>query len=80
MEYERKQCANHHAQSCIEHGDAPALAACVGFGCRYPVELIPVRVLNSSNKGTMADVAAAIYWAVESAISALRAKDVIEIK
>jgi len=36
-----------------------------GAAWTFPVELIPVRVLNSSNKGTMADVVAAIYWAVD---------------
>ena len=37
----------------------------VGAAWTFPVELIPVRVLNSSNKGTVADVVAAIYWAVD---------------
>ena len=37
----------------------------VGAAWTFPVELIPVRVLNSNNKGTIADVVAAIYWAVD---------------
>ena len=37
----------------------------VGAAWTFPVELIPVRVLNSRNKGTVADVVAAIYWAVD---------------
>lgn len=37
----------------------------VGAAWTFPVELVPVRVLNSRNKGTVADVVAAIYWAVD---------------
>lgn len=37
----------------------------VGAAWTFPVELIPVRVLNSRNKGTVANVVAAIYWAVD---------------
>jgi len=36
-----------------------------GAAWTFPVELIPVRVLDSSNKGTVADIVAAIYWAVD---------------
>jgi len=37
----------------------------VGAAWTFPVELVPVRVLNSRNKGTIADVVSAIYWAVD---------------
>jgi len=37
----------------------------VGAAWTCPVELTPVRVLNSRNKGTIAHIVAAIYWAVD---------------
>ena len=37
----------------------------VGVAWTFPVELVPVRVLSSNNKGTVADVVEAIYWAVD---------------
>ena len=36
-----------------------------GAAWTFPVELIPVRVLGSTNKGSIADIVAAIYWAVD---------------
>lgn len=36
-----------------------------GAAWTFPVELIPLRVLGSNNKGTIAHIVAAIYWAVD---------------
>lgn len=36
-----------------------------GMAWTFPVELIPVRVLDSNNNASIADVVAAIYWAVD---------------
>jgi subtilisin family serine protease len=36
-----------------------------GMAWTFPVELMPVRVLDNNNNGKMADVITAIYWAVD---------------